>query len=101
MIKHIVIWRLRESANGKDKAANASLIKERLEGLRGKIPGMLCVEVGVDFSDTGCSGDVVLYSEFESREALAAHHKHPEYLAVMPLVQGLRVERRAVAYEAG
>lgn len=100
MIKQIVIWRLKESANGKSKADNACLIKEKLEGLRGKIPGMLSVEVGVDFSDTGCSGDVVLYSEFESREALAAHHEHPEYQAVMPFVQGLRVERRTVAYEA-
>ena len=36
MIKHIVAWRLKESALGNDKAANARLVREKLEALRGR-----------------------------------------------------------------
>ena len=40
VIKHIVVWRLKESAHGNNKRANALLIKQRLEALNGKIPGL-------------------------------------------------------------
>ena len=68
MIKHIVMWRLDEQAG--DKADNALRLKQLLEGLNGRIPGLLRLEVGIDFSREGESSDVVLYSEFESRQAL-------------------------------
>ncbi|MBI3897672.1 MAG: Dabb family protein [Gammaproteobacteria bacterium] len=99
MIKHIVMWRLKESAQGNDKATNAKLIKEKLEALHGKIPGMLKLEVGIDFSATDMSGDVVLYSEFASRQALADYQAHPAHKAVMPFVAEVRRERHVVDYE--
>jgi hypothetical protein len=52
---------------------NAALIKERLEALRGVIAAMLAIEVGLDFGATEQSADVALYSQFESRAALAAY----------------------------
>ncbi len=100
MIKHIVIWRLKESAYGNDKATNARLIKERLEALRGKIPGLLKIEVGIDFSAGDASGDIVLYSEFTSREALGTYQAHPEHKAVVPFIKGAWCERRVVDYAA-
>ncbi len=99
MIKHIVMWRLKESAHGNDKATNARIIKEKLESLSGKIPGMISLEVGIDFSATESSSGVVLYSEFESREALEAYQSHPEHKAVMPFIMEARSERRVVDYE--
>jgi len=99
MIKHIVMWRLKDSAHGNDKATNARLIKQMLEALRGKIPGMLKIEVGIDYSATDQSADVVLYSEFESRAALDAYQVHPEHKAVMPFIGEARSERRLVDYE--
>ena len=77
MVKHIVIWKLKETALGNDKAANARLAKEKLEALNGKIPGLLKLEVGIDFLRADSSGDMVLYSELESREALAVYREHP------------------------
>jgi quinol monooxygenase YgiN len=77
MVRHIVLWRLKESANGRGKAENAAEIKRRLEDLNGKIPGMIKLEVGFDFSRTPDSSDIVLYSEFESRAALDAYQVHP------------------------
>jgi len=99
MIKHIVVWRLRESAHGNDKRTNALLIKEKLEALRDKIPGLLNIEVGIDFSATESSADIALYSEFVSREALDAYQTHPAHKAIMPFVGEARTERRMVDYE--
>ena len=99
MVKHIVMWRLKESAHEKDKPINARIIKEKLEALNGKIPGLLKVEVGIDFSGTASSGDVVLYSEFASRAALEAYQAHPAHKAVMPFIMEARTERRLVDYE--
>jgi len=92
MIKHIVMWKLRNKAD-------AEIIKDNLEALAGKIPGLLKVEVGIDFSDSEQSADVVLYSELESREALAAYQNHPEHQAVIPLVKAAAVSRVVVDYE--
>ncbi len=99
MIKHIVMWKLKESASGNTKEKNALLIKEKLEALNGKIPGLLKLEVGIDFSQTQESSDIVLYSEFESREALNNYQSHPEHKAIIPFVAEVREERRVVDYE--
>ena len=68
MIKHIVMWKLKEEAHSNNKETNAQLIKEKLEALSGKIDGLLKIEVGIDFLG-GNNFDVVLYSELTSKEA--------------------------------
>ena len=98
MIKHIVMWRLREEAG--DKAANAQELKRQLESLNGRISGLLKLEVGIDFSKESESSDVVLYSEFESNAALQAYQVHPAHNEVVPFVKSVRGERRVVDYEA-
>lgn len=60
MVKHIVMWKLKEYACGNTKEKNAQIIKEKLESLKDKIPGILKIEVGIDFSKTENSADVVL-----------------------------------------
>ena len=99
MIKHIVVWKLKEWANGNSKAVNAKLIKEKLESLNGKISGMLKLEVGIDFSRSKESYDISLYSEFKSREDLNNYQNHPDHKAVMPFVGEAREERIVVDYE--
>jgi quinol monooxygenase YgiN len=99
MIKHIVFFRLKPEAHGNDKEVNARLIKEKLEALRGIVPGLLTLEVGIDFSGTEMSSDVALYSEFSSRAALDAYMEHPAHKAVLPFIAEARTERRLVDYE--
>jgi quinol monooxygenase YgiN len=99
MIKHIVLWRLKESGGGRDRAANAAMIKEKLEGLNGRIPGMIRLEVGTDFSATPDSSHLALYSEFKDRAALEGYLAHPEHKAVMPFIAEARTERRVADYE--
>ena len=99
LIKHLVLWKLKPEAHGRSAAENARAIKEKLEGLRGRVPGMLRIEVGIDFSRTDSSSDVALYSEFETRAALDAYQAHPDHKAVMPFILEARSERRLVDYE--
>ena len=67
--------------------------------MRGRVPGMLRIEVGLDCSRTDSSSDVALYAEFESRAALDAYQAHPDHKAVMPFILEARSERRLVDYE--
>jgi len=99
MIKHIVLWKLKEEANGLSKEQNAAEIKSKLESLHGKIEGLLKIEVGFDFLHSPESADIVLYSEFENREALDFYQQHPLHKAVMPFIAEARSERRVVDYE--
>lgn len=99
MIKHIVMWKLLEQAEGNSKAKNAQLAKAKLESLNGKVPGLLKLEVGIDFSCSETSMDLMLYSEFEDRAALERYQQHPEHVAVFPFMKAIRSERRVVDYE--
>lgn len=99
MIKHIVFWKLKGEAEGGTAADNAQKAKQLLESLNGKIPGLLHLEVGIDFLHSADSADIVMYSEFESRESLDAYHHHPAHEAVKGFIGAIRNERRVVDYE--
>ena len=99
MVKHIVVWKLRDEAHGNDCQTNANLIKEKLLALRGKIPGIVALEVGFDKSRSAVSGDVVLYSEFTDMNALAEYQVHPAHEALKPFIAEATTERRLVDYE--
>jgi hypothetical protein len=47
MLKHIVMWKLKEHAEGADKAANAAKLKQLLDGCASLIPGIVEFEVAV------------------------------------------------------
>ena len=100
MIKHIVMWKLKEHAHGNDRATNARLIKEKLESLNGRIPGLQAIEVGLDISAQPSSADVVLYTEFVDAQALRVYQEHPLHLAIVPFVAEAASERRLVDYAA-
>lgn len=93
------MWKLKEEAHGNDKAANATLIKEKLEALRGQIEGLISIEVGIDVLGEG-NFDVVLYSEVEDMAALDFYQKHPLHQALLPFIREAVVSRCAVDYKA-
>lgn len=98
MVKHIVMWKLKEEAHGNDRDRNARLIKEKLELLNGKIEDLIKVEVGIDFLGGG-NYDVVLYCEVKSREALDFYQQHPLHQAILPFIKEAVTDRKAVDYE--
>jgi hypothetical protein len=99
MIKHIVFWRLNESAYGNDKQTNAQILKEKLLSMRNKVDGLIKIEVGFDFSNEKDSCDVVLYSEFENKEALHQYQIHRDHEEIKKWLGEVRYERRVVDYE--
>jgi quinol monooxygenase YgiN len=99
MIKHIVMWRLKDSADGASKEENAEKLKNYLEALKDKIREIRHIEVGINISGSDTASDVVLYSEFDSMEDLEAYLKHPEHQKIVSFVNEIRSERRVVDYE--
>ena len=100
MIKHIVAWKLKDFAEGNSKDVNAREVKKLLEGLSGKIPGLRKIEVGINFTHEASAADIVLYSEFDSKEALDAYQIHPAHVALKGFISTVRSERIAADYEA-
>ena len=98
MIKHIVMWTVRGDTPV-ERDQNARRVKASLESLRGKVPGLLTLEVGVDISRIDHACDVVLVSEFESAAALEAYADHPEHLRVKREMSAIRAARYQVDYE--
>lgn len=97
MIKHIVMWNLKGDNPG-EKAESIQQLRDAFDSMRGKIPGMNCLEIGIDSSKVDYACDVVLYSEFESQQALEAYAVHPEHLRVRHELEGLRITRHQVDY---
>ena len=92
MVKHIVLYTLKE---GTDKEEAVRLIASQLEPLVGKIPGLLHLEIRRAFSGM----DYALYSEFDSRESLAAYREHPLHLEAKGHFAHLLGSRVAADYD--
>jgi quinol monooxygenase YgiN len=97
MVKHIVVWRVKDAPGS--KLANTQEIKHLLESMRGKIPGMLELEVGVNYLEDPFASECALYSTFTDRAALVAYQSHPVHIAVKPAIGALTTERRVVDYD--
>ncbi len=93
MVKHIVMYTLKEDV---DKAAAVKLIASVLEPLVGKIPGLLHMEIRQAFQGM----DYALYSEFESRQALADYAVHPLHLEAKKHFHHFLAQRVSADYEA-
>ena len=79
MVKHVILWKLKDEVV--DKPAVRCGIKEGLEGLKGKIPGL--VDVTVRIGGLGSSNaDAMLDTTFESEAALKGYAVHPAHVTV-------------------
>ena len=102
MIKHIVLWKLKDHAEGRSKAENALELKRQVEALNGRIPGLRKIEVGLNVRDreSGDSdADVVLYAEFYDLAAVEAYYPHPEHARIKPFARAIRSGRMVINYE--
>ena len=95
MVKHIVMWKFKENAEGKTKAENIEFVKESLYALVGVIDKIKKMEIGVDISHTDMSMDMVLLTEFESVEDMKAYAVDPAHVKVSQYVRKV-VESRVV-----
>ncbi len=97
LIRHIVMWRVRGDTPSQ-RAATRHQVKQAFESLRGRIPGMPSLEIGLDISAVDYACDVVLVADFDSPQALQDYTEHPEHLRVRRELEGLRITRHQVDY---
>ena len=81
MTKHIILWTLKDELSAEEKAAVKAAIKEGLEGLAGKIPGLVDIHVQTDCLPSS-NADLMLDSTFTDEAALKAYAVHPAHVAV-------------------
>lgn len=82
MVKHIILWTLNPELSEKEKETVKADIKEGLEGLVGKVPGLISAKVHIDGRLSSSNADLMLDSTLESEEALKGYAVHPAHVAV-------------------
>ncbi|MCC5850647.1 MAG: Dabb family protein [Verrucomicrobia bacterium] len=100
MITHIVQWRVKENAAGLSREEILEEMRQRLEGLNGKIPEIITLSVGVNERPGDHASDIVLMSTFSDWEALKTYADHPDHQAVVAFVGKVVSERRVVDFES-
>ncbi len=98
MIKHIVMFKFKKFAESNNKLGNTGMLKQYLEALPAKINEIKFFQVGVNFSDATVAYDLVLVSEFFSKEALYSYQKHPEHVKVADFAGKVCESRIVVDY---
>ena len=81
MVKHVILWNLKDEFSEEEKSEIKAGIKEGLEGLMGKIPGLLYIRVNISpLASSNC--DLMLDSSFEDEASLKGYAVHPAHVAV-------------------
>lgn len=78
MVKHIILWNLKEEFNNSEVKKG---IKEGLEGLKGAVPGLIDIKVVTD-GLASSNADVMLDSTFENEDSLKGYAVHPSHVHV-------------------
>lgn len=81
MVKHVILWTLKDELSAEEKMTIKQGIKEGLEGLKGKVPGIVDIKVNINGLESS-NADLMLDSTFENVEALKGYSVHPEHVAV-------------------
>ena len=81
MIKHIILWKLKEELSDEEKKAVKARIKAGLEALQGVVPGLSAIVVrtrGLSSSNA----DLMLDSTFLNEQSLKGYAVHPAHVDV-------------------
>ena len=99
MVKHIILWQLKDNLSDAEKTDILNGIKTALEGLNGKIPGLLSLKIITDKLPSS-NADVMLYSEFENEDSLKGYSVHPLHVAAADnKVRPFTKSRTCIDYE--
>lgn len=98
MVKHIILWNLKEELTAQERVEAAERVKTGLEGLLGQIDGLL--EIWVETAPlSSSSADIMLFSSFATEEALKGYQKNPKHLAVAQYVRSVTCNRMCMDFE--
>lgn len=98
MIRHIVMWNLKDHADGADKASKLEKAKSLLLSCAQVVPGIRTFEVATATPGMDCTNDLVLHMLLDDAQVLAAYQNHPQHLAIKPFMKAVVKERRCMDY---
>ena len=82
MVKHVILWKLKDELVGAEKEAVKAGIRQGLEGLAGQIPGLLEIKVYTKALPSSANADLMLDTTFTDAAALKGYSTHPAHMAV-------------------
>ena len=82
MVKHIILWTLKDSLSEEEKIQIKKSIKEGLESLQGVVPGLTDIKGQIDGRLSSSNADLMLECTLESEEALKGYAVHPAHVAI-------------------
>ena len=97
MLKHIVLFKIPDSKQDKSKVI--SILKDKLESLKSKIPELKKLETGVNISDRVSAFDLALVTEFENETDLEAYRIHPDHQEVVYYIKEIGANSVVVDYK--
>lgn len=98
MIKHIVLFKMRDDIDVQEKASELAVIKTELENLMGRVPSLRSMEVGLNCNKAE-KYELALVSTFDDLEGLEAYAVHPEHVAVGKKIRAMLDMRACTDYE--
>lgn len=98
MVKHIVLFKLKDQVPSEEKLRVMNLFKEAIEALPVKIPVIRKIEVGLNMNPAE-SWNIALYSEFDTLEDVKYYATHPDHVAAGKILAETKESRACVDYE--
>jgi len=98
MIRHIVMWTLKEEVDGVSAKENAQKMKGMLEALKGRIEGLQNIAVSMDILGDDPCCDILLCSDHDDDAALDHYQNHPEHQACVAFIKGVVNSRKAIDF---
>ena len=98
MIRYIVMWNLKDHAEGADKAINLEKAKSLLLSCAQVVTGIRTFEVATATPGMDCTNDLVLHMLLDDAQVLAAYQHHPDHLAIKPFMKAVVQERRCMDF---
>jgi Stress responsive A/B Barrel Domain. len=97
MVRHIVMWNLKDGFTTDENILNANRVKESLEALTATIDGIISFEVIISPLNSS-NRDIVLNSLFSDEQALANYQTHPDHVRVSNYVGTVMMNRSCIDY---
>ena len=98
MVKHIVLFKLKDEVPDTDKLVVMNKFKEAIEALPAKISVIRKIEVGLNMNP-GDSWHIALYSEFDNLDDVKFYATHPDHVAAGKIIAEAKESRSCVDYE--
>ncbi|MBD3226370.1 MAG: Dabb family protein [Caldithrix sp.] len=100
MFKHIVMWKMKEKAEGRSKLDNIKEMKKRILQLPSQIKQIEIYEVGIDELQGPTSSDICLISAFNSKEDFQIYRDHPKHRQVVEFINKITSSRTVIDYQS-